>query len=459
MTFSALDSSILGPLFASAAMGAIFSDEARLASYLRAEEALARAEADFGVAPGDLGSAIAALTPASFDIDALAAGTALAGTPIIPFVAALQNALPPELRGHVHRGATTQDIADTGLVLQMRDAFALLEKGLADLLEALEGLVRRHARTPCAGRTYGQHAAPVTFGFKAGIWLAGIASAASDLPPLKSKVLLASLGGPVGTLASLGEPGQAIAKSYASYLGLGLSHVAWHTDRSPIARTGAWLALVLGALAKMAGDIIQLAATDTGEVAEPFKQGRGGSSAMPHKRNPVSSAIIVAAHEAAPGHLTTLHFAMRAAQERPAGEWLAEWHALPAMFGLLSGALDQAILLAKGLEVYPDRMRANLDAGKGLLFAEAAAARLGLTLGRAQAHALVEEAAREVQRSGLALQDVLAREPFAARTKDKGIGRAFTLEPHIEAAARSAAAAVENSERVRATLRQAHKTQ
>jgi 3-carboxy-cis,cis-muconate cycloisomerase len=456
MTFSALDSSILGPLFASTAMRAIFSDEARLASFLLAEEALARAEADFGAAPANLGSAIAALTPASFDIDALGTGTALAGTPIIPFVAALQNALPPGLRGHVHRGATTQDIADTGLVLQMRSAFALIESGLADLLEALEGLVRRHARTPCAGRTYGQHAAPVTFGFKAGVWLAGIASAASDLPPLKAKVLLASLGGPVGTLASLGETGQAIAEAYARHLGLGLSRVAWHTDRSPIARTGAWLALVLGALAKMAGDIIQLAATDTGEVAELFKQGRGGSSAMPHKRNPVSAALIVAAHEAAPGHLTTLYFAMRAAQERPAGEWLAEWHALPAMFGLLSGALDQAILLAKGLEVYPDRMQANLDSGKGLLFAEAAAARLGLTLGRAQAHALVEEAAREVQRSGLALQDVLAREPFAAHTKDKGIDQAFALEPYIDAAARSAAAAIEASEQVRATL--GHKT-
>src|SRR5262249_43651791 len=153
-------------------------------SFLRAEEALARAEADFGAAPEGLASAIAALAPANFDIDALARGTALAGTPIIPFVAALQNALPPELRGHVHRGATTQDIADTGLILQMRDALGLIESGLSDLLEALEGLAGRYARTPCAGRTYGQHAAPVTFGFKVAIWLAGIASAASDLSVL-----------------------------------------------------------------------------------------------------------------------------------------------------------------------------------------------------------------------------------------------------------------------------------
>jgi 3-carboxy-cis,cis-muconate cycloisomerase len=263
----------------------------------------------------------------------------------------------------------------------------------------------------------------------------------------------------VGTLASLGETAPAIAKAYARYLGLGLAPVAWHTDRSPIARTGAWLALLLGALAKMAGDIIQLAATDTGEVAEPYQQGRGGSSAMPHKRNPVSSTIIVAAHEAALGHLVTLHFAMRAAQERPAGEWLAEWHALPPLFGLASGALDQAILLAKGLEVYPDRMRANLDATKGLSFAEAATARLGATLGRAKAHALLEEAALEVRRTGRPLQEVLTLEPFAAQTKDKAVDQAFALEPHIDAAARSAAAAIEASKSVRATLRQSVKAE
>jgi 3-carboxy-cis,cis-muconate cycloisomerase len=452
MTFSALDSSILGPLFATRAMRTAFSDETRLASFLRAEQALARAEADFGAAPGELALAIAALKPADFDLEALGRGTALAGTPIIPFVAALQNALPEELRGHVHRGATTQDIADTALVLQMKLALTIIEVNLALLLKALEDLVRRYARAPCAGRTYGQHAAPVTFGFKAGVWLAGIASAASDLPALKSKALLASLGGPVGTLASLGEKGPAIAKAYAGYLGLGLAPVTWHTDRTPIARTGAWLALLLGALAKMAGDVIQLAATDAGEAAEPYEQGRGGSSAMPHKRNPVSSTIIVAAHEAALGHLTTLQFAMRAAQERPAGEWLAEWHALPPMFGLASGALEQAISLAKGLEVYPDRMRANLDATKGLLFAEAAAARLGLTLGRAKANALIEDAAIEVRRTGLSLADVLVREPFAAHTKDQAIERAFALEPHIDAAARSAAASIEASQGVRATL-------
>ncbi len=452
MTFSALDSSLLGPLFATDAMRAVFSDESRLLGYLRAEEALARAEADFGLVPDGLAAAISALKPADFDIGALARGTVLAGVPTIPFVTALQNALPPDLRGHVHRGATTQDIIDTGLILQMRDAFSLLENGIIDLLTALEALAQRYAATPCVGRTYGQHAAPVTFGFKVAVWLAGVTNAASDLPALKPKVLLASLGGPVGTLASLGDKGPGIAKAFAHYLSLGAAPIAWHTDRSPIARTGAWLALLMGALAKMAGDIVQLAGTDTGEVAEPYKQGRGGSSAMPHKRNPVSSTMILAAQEAGLGHLTTLQFAMRAAQERPAGEWQAEWHALPPMFGLASGALDQAFALAQGLEADPKRMRENLDLTKGLLFAEAVAARLGLALGRAKAHALVEEAASAVRKTGSPLRDVLASEPFEADTKDAALADAFDLGPHIAAAAYWTAAAVLSSQTVRGSL-------
>ena len=433
-------------------MRGIFSDEARIHGFLKAEEALARAEGEFGVVPESLAPAIAALNPAGFDMEELARGAMLTGVPVIPFVLALQNMLPPDLRGHVHRGATTQDIADTGLVLQMRDAFALLEKGLLELLEPLEALARRYARTPCAGRTYGQHAAPVTFGFKAAVWLSGITNAASALPQMKTKVLLASLGGPVGTLASLGDNGPAIAESYAQYLELRNAPISWHTDRTPITMTGAWLALILGAMAKMAGDIIQLAATEVGEVSEPYESGRGGSSAMPHKRNPVSSAVIVAAHEAALGHVTTLFSAMRAAQERPAGQWHAEWHSLPQLFGLASGALEQAISLAKGLQICPERMLRNLNETKGLLFAEAVAATLAPKLGRQKAHSLIEEAAAEVRDTGMPLEDVLANEPFASSTKDCPIADAFSLQPHINAAAHWVESAAAASRSVRAIL-------
>ncbi len=455
MTFSALDSQLLGPLFSTEAMGAAFSDEARVEGFLRAEEALARAEAEYGVVPSELGDAIAALEPQDFDIAELGQKTALAGVPIIPFVAALQAALPVELRGHVHRGATTQDIADTGLVLQMRDAFALIETDLDAVLAALIALAKRHASAPCAGRTYGQHAAPVTFGFKAAVWLTGVANAAAGLPQLKERVLIASLGGPVGTLASLGEKGPGIAQAYARHLNLCEAPIAWHTIRTSIAETGAWLALLIGSLGKMARDIAELSSTDVGEVAEPHMPGRGGSSAMPHKRNPVSATVIIAAQSAAKGHLVTLHDAMMAGQERPAGLWHAEWHALPSLFGLASGALAQAVTLAQKLEVFPGRMLSNLQATKGLLFAEAVSAKLAPVLGRAEAHALVEEAAGVVRDSGEPLQSVLQNQSFSSRTKGVSLEDAFSLEPHVKAAEYWVWSATAYSETVRSTFRTA----
>jgi 3-carboxy-cis,cis-muconate cycloisomerase len=453
MTFSALDSQILGPLFCTDEMRAVFSDEARLMGFLRAEQALATAEAEHGLVPSELGGAIAALSAGDFDLKTLAQGTALAGMPIIPFVSALQAALPANLRGFVHRGATTQDIVDTGLVLQMRDAFALLEADLDAILAALIALAKRHATTPCAGRTYGQHAAPVTFGFKAAVWLAGIASAAGDLPRLKDRVLIASLGGPVGTLASLGEKGPPVAEAFARHLRLREAPIAWHAIRSSMAHTAAWLCLLLGSLGKMAGDIVQLAGTDVGEVAEAHEPGRGGSSAMPHKRNPVSATVIIAAQSAAKGHLVTLNDAMMAAQERSPGLWHAEWHALPPLFGLASGALAHAKTLAQKLEVHPDRMLSNLQMTKGLLFAEAVSASLAVSLGRAEAHALVEEAADIVRDTGEPLQTVLQSAPFLSRTEGASVEEAFSLQPHIMAAEIWVQRAVDFAEAVRSEIR------
>src|SRR3954453_14902126 len=207
MTFSALDSALLGPLFATDAMRAAFSDKARLAAMLRAEAALARAEAGVGLAPETLAPAIEAIRPESLDMAALGRGTALAGVPTIPFVKAAQAQLPPELERSFHKGATTQDIVDTALVLQMRQALALIAADLAAIITALAALARRHRTTPCVGRTYGQHAAPITFGYKAAVWCMGVAEVAEQLPWLRERVLVASLAGPVGTLAGLGNEG------------------------------------------------------------------------------------------------------------------------------------------------------------------------------------------------------------------------------------------------------------
>ena len=426
-----LDSALTGPLFATDAMRAVFSDGARLRAMLAVEAALARAEACFGLAPEGLVAAIEAIDPGSLDAVAIGQATLLSAVPTIPFVRAVQQRLPPDLAAAFHRGATTQDILDTALVLQVRDALGLVAAGLEAVLAGLSALAVAHRATPCVGRTYGQHAAPVTFGFKAAVWLAGVAEVTARLAEVRRRVLAASLGGPVGTLAGLRAHGPAVAEAFAAGLGLAAEPIAWHTRRARIAEAGAWLAQVIGALAKMATDVAHMASTDLGEVAEPYVPGRGGSSAMPHKRNPVSCTVILAAHGTAPGLAGSLLTAMAAADERPAGAWHAEWHALPALFGLASGALREARTLAEGLEVDGARMAANLGLTGGLLFADAAAARLAPTLGRAAAHELVEHAAAAVRRGEGTLRDVLARDPGAAGID---LDPAFDLAPAIDAA-------------------------
>ena len=443
MTFSALDSALLGPLFATDAMRACFSDEAKLAAMLTVEAALARAQT--GLVPDGLAAALAALRPADLDTAALGRATALAGVPVIPFVQAVQQALPAALGSGLHKGATTQDIMDTALVLQMRAAFGLIAAELGALLDALAALAIVHRDTPCVGRTYGQHAAPLTFGFKVAGWLAGVADVAAQGAP--ARVLTVSLGGPVGTLAGLAARGPDVADRFAQELGLGAAAITWHTRRARMAAAGCWLALLTGALGKIAADVASLASTEIGEVAEPHVPGRGGSSAMPHKRNPVSSTVILAAHAAAPGLAATMLGAMAAAHERPAGLWHAEWHALPQLFGLASGALREARVLAEGLEVDAARMLGNIGLTRGLLFADAAAARLAGSLDRAAAHAAVEHAAGQVRQSGEALQTVLARAHPAV-----DFAPAFDLGPAVAAAGPWVDRAVAEAAGVRKTL-------
>jgi 3-carboxy-cis,cis-muconate cycloisomerase len=432
VTFSALDSRLLGPLFATDPMRAAFADEARLAHMIAVEAALARAQGRLGLVPLALAEAIAAVTPADLDLDALGAATAVAGVPVIPFVKAMQGRLPTALEPHFHKGATTQDVMDTALVLAMRDGFDLIAAELAAILSALARLAREHRATPCVGRTYGQHAAPITFGFKAAVWLSGIADAAAALPALRERVLVASLGGPVGTLAGLKEHGPAVLEAFAAELGLNAPPLAWHANRSRIAAAGAWLAALIGALAKMAGDVAHLASTEVGEVAEPHVPGRGGSSAMPHKRNPVGATVIFAAHGAAASLVVPLLQGQAAQHERPAGAWHGEWHALPPLFGVASGALREARSLAEGLQVDPERMRENLDLTRGLLFADAVAARLAPRLGREAAHHLVEAAAGRVRAGEGSLREVLARD--AAVEPGDSVEAPFDLTPAIAAA-------------------------
>jgi 3-carboxy-cis,cis-muconate cycloisomerase len=252
-------------------------------------------------------------------------------------------------------------------------------------------------------------------------------------------------------LASLGADGLRVLQGFARDLGLGVTPLCWHTNRGRIAEAGAWLAQLTGVLAKLATDVAHLASTEVGEVAEPHVPGRGGSSAMPHKRNPVGATVILAAHAAAKGHVSTLLEAMAAAHERPAGLWHAEWQALPALCGLASGALREARTLAEGLVVDPDRMTATVDLTRGMLFADAAAARLGARLGREAAHRLVEQAAEEVRRTGIPLADVLARSQ-AVRDANVDLRGAFDIGPAVAAAARWVDPALQHADAIRKRL-------
>lgn len=432
MSFSALDSALTGPLFASERMRALFSDRARLAAMIEVETALARAQAHCGLVSPDLAPALDGITPDQLDIERIGRETALAGVPVIPFANAVRKLLPPAVEPDFHKGATTQDITDTALVLQMRRAFALIAEDAIATMKALQALAASHARTICAGRTYGQHAAPVTFGYKVAVWNMGIADVALRAPEVRGRALVASLGGPVGTLAAMGARRFEIAEAFAAELALASAPISWHTRRVGIEEAGHWLALLTGSLARMAGDIAHLASTEVGEVAEPHQPGRGGSSAMPHKRNPVSCTVILAAASAARGLALPLLDSMVSAHERPAGAWHAEWHALPQLFGLASGALREARVLAEGLEVCAARMAANLEVTRGLLFADAIAAELAPSIGGGAAHRIVTQAADTVRVSGLHLRDVLARDHAIATSV---LDRAFDVGTSIDAAA------------------------
>ena len=449
MAFSALDSELTGALFASDAMRAVFAERAKVGAMLKVEAALARAEAAVGLVPKGLAPAIDKIKAADLDLGQLGAKTADAGVVAIPFVKAVEAKLPEALRGHFHLGATSQDIIDTALALQMAEGIALIANDLGAIIDGLSAMAKAYRRTPCAGRSYGQHAAPITFGYVAAGWLSGVADVAGELPAIRKRALVASLGGPVGTLSALGDKGSAVAKAFAAELGLGVGPVAAHTTRSRMAATGAWLATLIGALAKMATDVVFLSATEVGEVAEAAAEGRGGSSALPHKRNPVSATVILAAHAAAGGHVVTLLAAMASANQRPAGAWQAEWHALPALFGLASGALREGRRIAEGLVVDKARMRTNLDLTHGLLFTDAAAARLAPKLGREAAHKIVAKAAAAVRDSGKPLRAVLARDTSIPTTV---LDAVFDMTPAIDAAAAMTDRAIKDAAAMRRAL-------
>jgi 3-carboxy-cis,cis-muconate cycloisomerase len=408
MSVNPLDSEIYGDLFGTAEMRAVFDDKAGLQRMLDVEAALARAQAGLGVIPQDAADVIARKAKLDqIDLAELARRTKLAAAPVAGLAALLSKACGSQAGRYVHWGATTQDIADTALVLQMRDGFELLQSEIAGVTSALAGLADRHRATVMAGRTYGQQALPITFGLKAAVWLAGLIEARAELDHVRGQALKLQFGGAVGTLASLGGKGSETATALGRELALDLPDIAWHVRRGALARVAAALATLCGALAKIATDICAMTQTEVAELAEPHQPGRGGSSTMPHKRNPVSSMMILAITRNVLALSSIMQSAVIADHERAVDSWQAEWPALPQIFVFAAGAVVQARFVLEGLEVNEQRMRSNLDLTDGLLMAEAVMMALGPKLGHAPAHDLLETVCSKAVETGAGLKQSL----------------------------------------------------
>ena len=393
----------------------VFCDQGRVQAMLDIEAALARAEARVGLIPA---SAVAPIENACradlYDFAALGEAIATAGNSAIPLVKALGKqiaATDAEAERYVHLGATSQDVMDTGLVLQLRQALDLIESDLAQLADSLAAQAQRHAATPMAGRTWLQHATPVTLGMKIAGWLGAVTRSRQRLRELKPRLLVLQFGGASGTLAALGEQALPIAQALAEELQLTLPEQPWHTQRDRVVEFGAVLGLIAGSLGKLGRDISLLMQTEAAEVFEPSAPGKGGSSTMPHKRNPVGAAVLIGAATRVPGLVSTLFSAMPQEHERSLGLWHAEWETLPQICCLVSGSLQQARLLAEGLEVDAARMARNLDLTQGLVLAEAVSIVLAQRVGRDPAHHLLEQCCKRAVAEQRHLRAVLGDEP------------------------------------------------
>jgi 3-carboxy-cis,cis-muconate cycloisomerase len=397
--------------FTAPAMRAIFCDAGRVQGMLDFEAALARAEARVGLIPAEAVAPIAAACKAElYDYPALAQAIATAGNSAIPLVKALGKriaATAPEAERYVHLGATSQDAMDSGLVLQLRAAIGLLESDLATLAYALAAQAQRHIDTPLAGRTWLQQATPVTLGMKLAGVLGAVTRHRQRLSELKPRLLSLQFGGASGSLAALGEQAWPVAEALAAELQLYLPEQPWHTQRDRLVEFASLLGLIAGSLGKLGRDLSLLMQTEAGEVFEPSAPGKGGSSTMPHKRNPVGAAVLIGAATRAPGLVATMFAAMPQEHERSLGLWHAEWETLPELCCLVSGALQQALLAVPGLEVDAARMRSNLELTQGLVLAEAVSIALAQRIGRDAAHHLVEQCCRQAVQQGVHLRAVL----------------------------------------------------
>jgi len=417
-TSDAAGGGLFGGVFARGPVAAAVDDRAMLQAMLDAEAALATASAAAGVIPAAAAEAIAACCDAGrFDVDALGRASAAAGNPAVPLVRALAEQLPEEAAAHVHQGATSQDVLDTAASLVAWRALGPLLEDLAAAAGACARLAEVHRGTVLAGRTLLQQAVPVTFGLKAAGWLVGLDETRRRLAEVRRRTLAVQLGGAAGTLAGFGDRGPAVLAGFAAELGLAEPTIPWHAVRArPAALAGA-LGACAGVLGKVARDVVLLAQNEVAEVREGG-EGRGGSSAMPHKRNPVAAVAVAACAARVPGLVAAMLAVMPQEHERAAGGWHAEWEPQRELLRLVGAAASWGRELLEHLEVDADRMRANLDAAGGLPLAEAAAAALAGPLGSRHAREVVEAASRRAAEDGRALREVLLASPEVAAGLD-----------------------------------------
>jgi 3-carboxy-cis,cis-muconate cycloisomerase len=419
------DGAVLGAVFGSDAMRAIMSERTALARMLAVEAALARAQARLGLIPTEAAMAITdAADIDRLDMAALAAATRSMGFPTVGLVKQLSTLAGAEAGRWTHYGATTQDILDTALVLQLRDAIALLAADLDRLLAALARLAHTHRATVMAGRTHAQQALPITFGYKAALWLDPLITMRERLAQLRPRVLRLQFGGAVGTLASLGADGPRVATELAKELDLALPAIPWHVARDGIAELGCWCGMLAGTLAKPASDVLWLMQSEVAEASEPAAPGKGGSSTMPQKRNPIGCEYVLVQARGAQTLIPQLLGAMLHEHERGAGAMQLEQLALGQVLLLTHGALATLLPIAEGLVVDAGRMRCNLDAGGGLIMSEAVMMGLAPHLGRGAAHEVVHHAVGVATAEGIHLRAALARDARVTAILDaEGIAR------------------------------------
>ena len=411
----------------------IFSAQSTVQRMLDVEAALARALVAEGVIPAAaLGPWLQCCQAGQIDIAALTSAARDAGNIAIPLVnqlTAAVAAVDAQAARYVHWGATSQDVIDTGRVLQLRDALDVITHDLAAIAATLAQLAQHHRDTAMIGRTWLQHALPITFGLKVAGWLDAVMRHQQRLAELRQRLLVLQFGGASGTLASLGPHAAAIARSIAADLGLALPSLPWHANRDRMVECATTLGMLTGTLGKIARDISLMSQTEIAELAEPSAPGRGGSSSMPHKRNPVGCAAALSAATRVPALVATMLSAMPNEHERALGGWQSEWETLPEIVALCAVALAQLHGVVDGLQIDTDRMRRNIDATRGMVMAEAVVIELAQSMGRLQAHQIIEQACRKAYQQNADLLTVLQAEPELTQLLSKQ-RLAQLLDPH-----------------------------